>query len=225
MEKGGTTESYNARKLGGNKKKPLLGHDKAEIDYRAEKVTFKDIANWKKSIGQVTDEEYEIIGGMNETGYIKNRKSYEINKAMREGTVNKLSEKVQNTIEVLKDVISRNKSVCDAVLIRKVDRDYIKNVYDIETDNLEEAVEKLNAKKLGDTYKEKAFVSTSYKADKNINKSDEVEIEILAPKGTNMFLTKNRTESEIILAPDTTFELEGAVLTEEGKIRLIMKVK
>jgi hypothetical protein len=56
-----------------------------------------------------------------------------------------------------------------------------------------------------------------------LNKSS-VELEIYAPSGTKMFLTKNREESEIILQANTQFELEGAVLTDDGKLKLIMKV-
>ena len=205
-------------------KTPLLSHDVAEIDYRAEKVTFKDLQEWKKSIGNVTDDEYSIIDGMSDTGYIKSSNSYKINKAMREGTVHELSEGNQKTIETLKNVINKNVSDVDAVLIRKVDRNYLESVYNIKSTELKDIVDEINTKKIGETYIEKGFVSTSYKADKNINLNDDIELDIYAPKGTNMFLTKNRTESEIILQTNTRFELEGAVLTDDGKVRLLMKV-
>ena len=55
-------------------------------------------------------------------------------------------------------------------------------------------------------------------------KKDSEKLEIYAPSGTKMFLTKNREESEIILQANTQFELEGAVLTDDGKVKLIMKV-
>lgn len=204
-------------------KEPLTSHDNAGIDYRAEKVTFKDLQEWKKSIGNVTDEEYAIISGMSETGYIRSSNSYKLNKAMREGTVGELSEGNQKTISTLKEVINKNTSDRDAVLIRKVDYEYIKGVYDIDSKNVQDIVEELN-KKIGTTHIEKGFVSTSYKLDKNLNMNDKIELDIYAPKGTNMYLTKNREESEIILQAGTKFELEGAVLTDDGKARLLMKV-
>lgn len=204
-------------------REPILAHETAEIDYRAEKVTFKDLQLWKKSIGNVTDDEYAIISGMNEAGYIRTANSYKINKAMRNGEVSSLSKESQKTIETLKEVINKNKSEMDAVLIRKVDYDYLENVFGVDSKNLKNVVEELNNKKIGEKCVEKGFVSTSYKADKNLNK-DSVELEIYAPSGTKMFLTKNREESEIILQANTQFELEGAVLTDDGKVKLIMKV-
>ena len=204
-------------------REPILSHETAEIDYRAEKVTFKDLQLWKKSIGNVTDDEYSIISGMNEAGYIRTANSYKINKAMRNGEVSSLSKESQKTIETLKEVINKNKSEMDAVLIRKVDYDYLENVFGVDSKDLKNVVEELNNKKIGEKYVEKGFVSTSYKADKNLNK-DSVELEIYAPSGTKMLLTKNREESEIILQANTQFELEGAVLTDDGKVKLIMKV-
>ena len=204
-------------------REPILSHETAEIDYRAEKVTFKDLQLWKKSIGNVTDDEYAIISGMNEAGYIRTANSYKINKAIRDGEVSSLSKESQKTIETLKEVINKNKSEMDAVLIRKVDYDYLENVFGVDSKNLKNFVEELNNKKIGEKCVEKGFVSTSYKADKNLNK-DSVELEIYAPSGTKMFLTKNREESEIILQANTQFELEGAVLTDDGKVKLIMKV-
>lgn len=207
-----------------NKQKvPLLSHEVAEIDYRAEKVTFKDLLSWKKAIGNVTDEEYAIISGMSETGYIRTSNSYKINKAMREDTVTNLSEGNQKTIATLKEVISKNISDRDAVLIRKVDFEYLKGTYGIDSQDLQDIVKKLNDK-VGTVHKEKGFVSTSYKLEKNLNANDKIELDISAPKGTEMFLTKNREESEIILQAGTRFELEGAVLTDDGKVRLLMKV-
>lgn len=202
---------------------PLLTHETAEIDYRSDKVTFKDLQQWRRSIGNVTEDEYAIISGMNEAGYIRNSNSYKINKAMREGKINELSDESKKTMETLREVINKNVSDRDAVLIRKVDTDYIENVFGVDTNNLQNTVDELNGKKLGETYLEKGFTSTSYKADKNLNK-DSVEIEIYAPSGTKMFLTKNREESEIILQANTKFELEGATLTDDKTIRIIMKV-
>lgn len=203
---------------------PVFENPSAEIDYRSDqKVTFKDLSEWKKSFGKVTDEEYEIISGMNDTGYIRNSNSYKINQAMRNGAVSELSEGNKKTIDTLKSVIERNVSDRDAVLMRKLDIDYIQNVFDVDTGNLKRAVEELNDKKIGKKFTEKGFVSTSYKADKNLNNNDNVLLDIYAPKGTKMFLTKNREESEIILQAGTQFELEGAVLTDDDRIKLIVK--
>jgi hypothetical protein len=183
------------------------------------------VTKWKKTIGNVTDEEYSIVDGMSETGYIKSRNAYKINKALREGKVAELSKANQKTIETLKKIISKNKSDTDAVLIRKVDRDFINSVFGIDSKDLKAVAEEINEKQTGQKYTEKGFVSTSYKEDKNINKNYDILLDIYAPKGTNMFLTKNRTESEIILQAGTEFEIEGAVITEEGKLKILLKVK
>lgn len=204
---------------------PIFEHKPAEIDYRAEKVTFKDLQSWKKSIGKVTDDEYSIISGMNDAGYIRNANAYKINKAMREGTVSELSDASKKTIETLKEVINKNESEMDAVLIRKVDRDYLKNVFGIDHKNLSDVIEELNSKKVGEIITEKGFVSTSYKEAKNLNNNDDVWLDIYAPKGTKMFLTKNREESEIILQAGTKFEFKGATLTDDNKIKLLVDVK
>lgn len=204
---------------------PLLSHKIAEIDYRKEKVTFKDLTKWRKTIGNITEEEQNIISGMNETGYIRNANAYKINSAMRNGTVDKLSDASRKTIETLKEVISKNKSDTDAVLMRKLDYQYIEKVFGIDTKNLKNAVEELNSKKIGEIFTEKGFVSTSYKAAKNLNSNDNVILDIYAPKGTNMFLTRNREESEIILQAGTRFELKGAMLTDDNKIKLLVDVK
>lgn len=212
----------NVQKMN-DSKTPVLSHDMAEIDYREEKVTFKDLLQWKKSIGNVTDEEYSVIGGINNNSYIGHSNSYKINKAMREGKVHELSEGNQKTIETLKSVINKNVSDMDAVLLRKVDRHYLESVYNIKSTDPKDIVDEINTKKIGKKYTEKGFVSTSYKADKNVF-NDKFELDIYVPKGTNMFLTKNRRESEIILQANTRFELEGAILTDDGKVRLLMKV-
>ena len=205
--------------------KPIFVHEKSMIDYRAEKVTFKDLQSWKKSIGKVTDDEYSVISGMNNAGYIRNANAYKINKAMRDGTVSELSDASKKTIETLKEVINKNESDMDAVLIRKVDRNYLKNVFGIDHKNLNEAIEELNSQKVGEIITEKGFVSTSYKEAKNLNNNDDVLLDIYAPKGTRMFLTKNREESEIILQAGTKFEFRGATLTDDNKIKLLVDVK
>lgn len=61
--------------------------------------------------------------------------------------------------------------------------------------------------------------------DKNLNNNDDVLLDIYAPKGTKMFLTKNREESEIILQAGTKFEFRGATLTDDNKIKLLVDVK
>lgn len=205
------------------KNKSITSYDKADIDYRADKVTFKDLMKWKKSIGNASNEEYQIIGGVNENSYIRNANAYKINKAMRDGTVDELSDKNKKTIETLRKVIDKNTSDTDAVLLRKVDYDYLKNVFEIDTEDVDTAVKKLNEEKLGNTVIEKGFLSTSYKANKNFNKNDKVELEILAPKGTKMYLTMNRDESEIILQAGTNLRFEGATVND-GNIKMQMRV-
>lgn len=61
--------------------------------------------------------------------------------------------------------------------------------------------------------------STSYKANKNFNNTDKVELEILAPKETKMYLTMNRDESEIILQAGTNLRFEGATVNE-GNVKI-----
>lgn len=207
------------------KLEPLLEHETAEIDYRAEKVTFKDLLQWKKSIGNVTDDEYSIIGGTNETSYIRNANAYKINKAMRENKIAELSEGNQKTVKTLKQVIDKNESEMDAVLLRKVDYAYLEKVFGVDTKDLKNTVAELNSKKLGKTFTEKGFASASYKEAKNLNNNDKVLLDIYAPKGTKMFLTRNREESEIILQAGTKFEFRGATLTSDNKIKLLLDVK
>ena len=204
---------------------PILEHDIAPIDYRAEKVTFKDLKEWRKSIGNVTDGEYAIIDGMNEAGYVRNANAYKINKALRDGTIDRLSDASRETLETLQSVISKNKSKTDAVLLRKVDDHYLKDVFGINTTNPEGIVEEINSSKLGMVYTEKGFISTSYKANKNLNNADNVLLDIYAPKSTNMFLTRNREESEIILQAGTKFEVRGATLTGDKKVKILLDIK
>ncbi len=206
-----------------NKNEIITSYNKADIDYRADKVTFKDLLKWKTSIGNASDEEYQVIGGLNENSYIRNANSYKINKAMRDGTIDELSDKNKKTIETLRKVIDKNTSDTDAVLLRKVDFDYLKKVFDIDTEDIDIAVKKLNDEKLGNTVIEKGFLSTSYKANKNFNNNDKVELEILAPKGTKMYLTMNRDESEIILQAGTNLRFEGATVND-GNIKMQMRV-
>lgn len=142
---------------------------------------------------------------------------------MRDGTIDELSDKNKKTIETLRKVIDKNTSDTDAVLLRKVDFDYLKKVFDIDTEDIDIAVKKLNDEKLGNTVIEKGFLSTSYKVNKNFNNNDKVELEILAPKGTKMYLTMNRDESEIILQAGTNLRFEGATVND-GNIKMQMRV-
>lgn len=55
---------------------------------------------------------------------------------MRDGTIDELSDKNKKTIETLRKVIDKNTSDTDAVLLRKVDFDYLKKVFDIDTEDI-----------------------------------------------------------------------------------------
>lgn len=159
-------------------------------------------------------------------GYVKTFHYSVLNSNLRQDGfhTSPLDEDDLKTIEALRSAIQKNTLDDDYVLTRYVNADYLSRVFGImdtrgkilgnsditwarKKNKLIEKVEEDLKSLSGKTINEKAFVSTSFIKDKNIMQDKAVRFEILAPKGTNAFVTKNRAESEVVLGGEKGLNL------------------
>lgn len=135
------------------------------------------------------------------------------------------------TIDAMRQVISSHTLGRDCTLTRYVNGDYLTEVWGIENprdggvitnyfpiaDNLQKYIPQITKsiqQHIGEVVSDKAFLSTSGVRDKNIMKDKPVLFEILAPKETPCYITKNRKESECILADNIPIRIEDVEYSE-----------
>lgn len=77
--------------------------------------------------------------------------------------------------------------------------------------------------KIGKTYQEKSFLSTSAVEGKNKMSFRPVKVKIQAPKGTKAYVTTNKDESEVLLGRGLKYKLMDAKMNN-GKIELTYRI-
>ena len=177
-------------------------------------------------------------------GYVATHNYSNINSNMRNDGYagNKLDEDDYKTIDSLRRAISECSLNDDYILTRYVNADYITAVYGIKNkygeslgscdiddihwggkrvkETRSTVLDELKQEK-GNTTIEKAFISASFFADKNIMTDKPVKMSIYVSKGTNCYIPKNRRESECIFADNSKLQLMDVVDSADGKIELI----
>lgn len=152
-----------------------------------------------------------------------------------------------DTVQSLRSAIEKNALNENLVFTRYVNADYLTSVFGIKGKLFRSGNEEMltnsfaecaNAfvrkneipritdelKKLVDTtFSEKAFVSVSVLPNKNIMQDKAVMLQVYAPKGTHCYVTKNRKESEAILADGSTFLIKE-VEFDDNLRKWILKV-
>ena len=192
-----------------------------------------DYAEWSEDdnrqayedMDKVEDEERLIYDN-----YVGTSNSWSINSKLRNDIL--LNGSDAETVEALSNTINRNVMKGNVKGVRFVDSSYMDNVFGIDAMDFDRLMKNFDKNKdvfegfVGTTIKEKGFMSTSTNVKRNVFTSRPVRMDILIPKGTNVYVTRNYYESEIIFNKGTEYEIIG--FKEEagrwGNKTLIMQV-
>lgn len=191
--------------------------EKIDKAYREEYNYVRD-KDWQllfQSAGNITEEEM-VFAYANEsrtTGYIATPNSFKINKSLyshNPSLINKFDEK---TIEIMDKVMERNKAPFNFKVDRYMDSDVFgviinqnKHLINLNYD-LDKIIETINVE--GANFVNAGFTSTSRVPKDNFFKNRDIKLVIDIPKDSNVFVTENHEESEIILPRNTKFEIYG----------------
>lgn len=177
---------------------------------------------------KISETDLHIIEGVRKKygyatyGYVNNGNSRTINAALRNGTIDALSEEQKKISESLARVISQNTLPHNAIFDRYASDNYIVKVFG-ETDfvakfgplvNDSDEAKKYAAlfteKYKGSELTEKGFVSTSGVPSLNIFQESPVRLRLYAKKGTHAYVTGNSYQSEVIFPPGTKYVVREA---------------
>lgn len=162
----------------------------------------------------ITDEADQYIYNY----YVQTSNSWEINKALRTGNMSKLDPDDIRTIDLLQQTIESNHLSENTQFIRMVDYKYIKSVFGLDENSFDNLVKNFDSQKdwlhadsgfVGMVIKEKGFMSVSTDVDNNVFTSRPLQMEILGPKGKNIYVTNNYDESECVFGKGTEYKIVG----------------
>ena len=209
--------------------------------------TSEDYSNLgKASRKNVSKEDQEQIFKHDGGGYVATHNYSTINSNLRKDgyAENPLTDDDKKTISALDRAISKTQTDKDYVFTRYVNADYLTSqfgVYQTGFHGEQETISNMilefrNTKKqvpritqelqklIGTDDIDPAFLSTSMLPDKNIMKSKSVLIKIKAPKGTDVYVPKNRKESECIFGRGVKRTIESVEFDEQQNKWIITEV-
>ena len=188
----------------------LLLHGKTVMTQAQEDYTWARGTGWDKDKGYIrTSNSFKINGALRD---IKHDGQYAITGDVSLADITKcadmfgkkLNKDDVKTIKVMDMIIQGNPSPMPIRFSRFVDENAIENMTKMKLTDIEKAVK---AKKAVTTH-DHGFMSLSTDAEANVFKtSRDYMLEIEAPKGTPMYITKNTAESEAILGRGTKMEI------------------
>lgn len=178
--------------------------------------------------GKINAVEKEIIYDKHD-GYIQTPNSFYINRAMRSGKTHQLPTEKMKTIEVLNNVIAKNELPSNLRTVRYVDTEALGSIISqnqkkfVEVTNINDIVDVLNKSEI--SFRDQGFVSVSLLEDKNVFKNNRsIKLVIDVPKKTNVFVTENMMESEMIIRPDTRYDIiKSEVDSNQLVIYMVLK--
>lgn len=188
-------------------------HDLSQYKY----VTDEEVSDWKKHAGKCTQDEYKQINKHDKPdgskgGYVRSHRAWEFNAELREGKERLLDADDKKTLETIRKLCKDNTTDRPVVLNRFVESDYLTEYNGVfnkmRGDLVDEALEFVNGNMIGTEKTEKAIVSASYGA--NVLTDRAVRIRLHCPKGTHMFVTRNKRESEVLFHDGLTYEIVSA---------------
>ena len=180
-------------------------------------VSDSELNEWKKQCGVSTREEYSQIykhtkaDGSN-GGYVRSHRGWAFNAELREGKEDLFDEDDKKTLSTIRKLCKQNATDRPVLLDRFVDSDYLSeysgffNRY--REDLLDDAVDFVQNFMIGTDKIERSIVSASYGA--NVLTDRDIHIRLHCPKGTHMFVTNNKRESEVLFHDGLTYEIVGA---------------
>lgn len=177
--------------------------------------------------GKISDSNYEKITDP-ENGYIRTINSFRINALLRDEDTFKKSTtaSLNETIEILSKVVENNQLKESLLVDRWVDNGWLNQLYNDNVKIIGEKTVKnlmtfLNSGKA--TFESSSFVSTSMIPDDNVFKNRPVKLQIQLPKDSNVFVTRNVLESELILNKKTKYDIISAEIVDK-KLNIVMRL-
>ena len=131
----------------------------------------------------------------------------------------KLSDGQKNTIIALDAVIGNNKTEFPMLVIRNVDSDAIKALFkgiDMDGCNVPQICNKITQSTAPAITPDCGYLSVSTNATKNVFTGRRFQLQLEVPKGAQMYVTENYTESECILGRETKLALISAKVETRG---------
>lgn len=140
-------------------------------------------------------------------GYIGTTNYSNINRYLRKFKSDIAAQSAE-TIRHLDIAIDRRVLPENTILYRNADREFLRTVFGVNGNKLDDFVKGINKKLKDDfVYSDKGFTSTSSIQSQNVFQSREISIKIKTPKGTNVYITDNLDESEVIFARNQKFRV------------------
>lgn len=171
----------------------------------------KEIEILKEKCGKTKGLEQELYIVKGEKGYIANSRAKILNEKLRKGTP--LSEDEKTTANSLIRICKNNENYRDLVVYRYVDSIFISQSFGIKYDpeNQKSVIDtaKIIKSKIDKGkvfFQEKGFCSVSYNKEKNVFQNRDAFLVMKIPRGTNLFVTNNDKESEIIFPPNYYYD-------------------
>lgn len=131
----------------------------------------------------------------------------------------KLTEDQKRTIITLDDAIGNNKTEFPMLVIRNVDNNAIKALFksiDMDGCNVPQICNKITQSTTPSITPDCGYLSVSTNATKNVFKERRFQLQLEVPKGAQMYVTENYTESECILGRETKLALISAKVETRG---------
>ncbi len=201
--------------------------DIIKLEHNYQYIQEADLPLWRKSVAKCSEEDYKQIYSHGTGGYIRTPNSFKMNAALRNKAEDTLSDDDKLTISTLKRVISENATDRDIILDRYVDANYIKSNFGFdpeESGSIKKLVNRLFKEFRGALLVDNGFISTSF-SENNVFTWRPIKLKIQAPKGTNMFATRNHAESEVILNTGTKMKLISATKNGNNQIELVLEIQ
>lgn len=131
----------------------------------------------------------------------------------------KLTEDQKRTIITLDAAIGNNKTEFPMLVIRNVDNNAIKALFkgiDMDGCNVPQICNKITQSTTPAITPDCGYLSVSTNATKNVFKERRFQLQLEVPKGAQMYVTENYTESECILGRETKLALISAKVETRG---------
>lgn len=131
----------------------------------------------------------------------------------------KLTEYQKRTIITLDAAIGNNKTEFPMLVIRNVDNNAIKALFkgiDMDGCNVPQICNKITQSTTPAITPDCGYLSVSTNATKNVFKERRFQLQLEIPKGAQMYVTENYTESECILGRETKLALISAKVETRG---------
>ena len=150
-------------------------------------------------------------------GYIQTKNGFKINEILRVSGKRGLSEQDRRTVEAMDRATSRNKAPKSLRVLRYDSLDVLTQIAKqngLENVSIEDFTRLTSDKSI--TFTNKGYTSTSYSEMRNMFTDRPVKTIINVRQGSNIYVTDNDMESEILLPRGAKFDIISVKITDKG---------